>query len=158
MRARETAVKQAAELKLVHTSFYAPQIYLYRSNGTFATAFGEKRGRHPVLVYGRTALEVWLDGWRERFWPTSKEQRAEVEATAAALKAQEDLERTAKWRIKTWPGKFARRVKRQVVHLLQHGSFAAREVVPYVSPFGELDGLGAEELGERLAREQIAWR
>jgi hypothetical protein len=51
VRARDIAVKHAAELKSLNTSFYAPQMYHYLSNGTITTMFGQVRGRWPVLKY-----------------------------------------------------------------------------------------------------------
>ena len=53
VRARDAAVKYAAELKLLNLSFYAPQMYYYPSSGTFTTMFGEVRGRWPVEMYDK---------------------------------------------------------------------------------------------------------
>ena len=51
VRARDTTIKHATELKSLNTSFYAPQMYHYLSNGTITTMFGQVRGRWAVLKY-----------------------------------------------------------------------------------------------------------
>lgn len=114
--------------------------------------YGQDRGKHAVLIYGQTALDMMLDRWREMFWPTSKALRAELEAKAAVLKAKEDREKTTSWRIKTWPSRIGQRIRRHVVHVVKHGRFAEKQVAPYVSPFAKLDGLSTQEILNRQAR------
>ncbi|KAJ8114677.1 hypothetical protein OPT61_g3497 [Boeremia exigua] len=149
----DTADRQVAELKSTQASFYSPQIYFYRSTGTFATMYGEERRKHSVLTYGKTALDVIFEEWRERFWPTTKALRKELEAEAAVIKAKESRENRTGWRLKTWPVRMGQRVCRHVMHFLQHGSFAEKRVVPRASPFAKLDDMSFQEILERRARE-----
>ena len=122
-------------------------MYLYLTTGTFSTMFGTERSKHPVLIYEpRTSIEIKLAEWREKFWPTTKEGRAELEAKAAAIKEKEDLEKTTRWRVKTWPKRFGRRVGRSIAHFLKHGNFPEKEAVPYVSPFAKLEGLNGSRV------------
>lgn len=95
--AREQAKRDAAELKSVRTSFYAPQIYQFQTVGVFGTMFGTQRGKHAILVFRpKSPEEIRMAEWREAFWPTTKVGRAAMDIETKRLKAKEDLEKTTR--------------------------------------------------------------
>lgn len=131
--------KQIAEQKAVQTSFYAPQIYQFQTIGVFGTMFGTQRGKYATLLFRpKSPEEIRLAEWREAFWPTTKLGRTAMEIETKRLKAREDLEKTTRWRMKTWPKRIGRRMGRHIQHLLEHRSFAEKVVIPHYSPFWEL--------------------
>lgn len=103
--------------------------------------FGTQRGKHAILVFRpRSPEEIRMAEWREAFWPTTKVGRAAMDIETKRLKAKEDLEKTTRWRVKTWPKQIGRRMGRHIQHLLEHKSFAEKMVPKPYSPFWELKG------------------
>lgn len=152
--AREKSETEAAEQKSVQMSFYAPQIYQFKTVGVFGTMFGTPRGKHAILVFRpRSAEEIRMAEWREAFWPTTKVGRAALNIESKRLKAKEDSEKTTRWRVKTWPTRIGRRMGRHIQHLLQHGSLAEKAVSETYSPFWKLEG--RPESWERRVPEVI---
>jgi hypothetical protein len=139
LQARERADKEAAEQKVVQTSFYAPQLYQFQTVGVFGTMFGMQRGEHAILLFRPRSLEeLRMAEWREAFWPTTKVGRTALDIETKRLKAKEDLEKTTRWRMKTWPRRMGQRMGRHIQHLLAHHTFAQKEVTTPYSPFWEL--------------------
>ena len=136
MLARDTAAKQAAKLKSLHTSFYAPQMYFYRTTGTFSTMFGKECRKHRVLIYEkRKPVDPRLVELREKFWPTTKESRAQAAALAAAAKEVEALKNRRRTRIRTWGKSFGH----SFIAFFKPGpQKKQKEKAPYQSPFAKL--------------------
>ncbi|KAF2627336.1 hypothetical protein BU25DRAFT_61526 [Macroventuria anomochaeta] len=135
VRARDLADNRAAELKSLETSFYAPQVYLYRTTGTFSTMFGQERGNKPVLVHEkRASIDLKLAELREKFWPTTKENRALAEAGAAKAKEAEILAKKKRTRIRTW----GQSVGESVMGFFKHGRLPEKKKVKEPSPFAKL--------------------
>ncbi|KAF1933188.1 uncharacterized protein M421DRAFT_191412 [Didymella exigua CBS 183.55] len=101
--------------------------------------FGTQRGKHAILLFRpRSPEEIRMAEWREAFWPTTKLGRTAMNIETKRLNAKEDLEKTTRWRMKTWPRRIGRRMGRHIQHLLKHHSFAEKEVPAPYSPFWEL--------------------
>lgn len=103
--------------------------------------FGTQRGEYAILLFRpKSPEEIRLDEWREAFWPTTAVGRTAMGIETKRLKNQEDLEKTTRWRMKTWPKRIRRRMGRHIQHILAHHTFARKEVPKPYTPFWELRG------------------